>query len=253
MHFFNPAQVMKLVEVVHTVSTAPDVTATVQDLCAQGRQGGRDLRRPLGVHRQRPALPVPQRRGEDARGQLRDGRRHRHRDEDRVRPADGPLRAARRRRASTSRWPSSASCTPSSASRATPRPRCSSTSSPRGTSAARPAAASAPTPEAGSACCGAGLCGSAGVVYSSRRQPAREERTPSDLEQTRSQAGRSRGWPPRPTRTSRPPPGGDGAELGSSREAGTVGDPCGDPSAIEARPFSGADRGFDAQEWTQVS
>ncbi len=37
MHFFNPAQVMKLVEVVHTVTTAPDVTATVQDLC--GRVG----------------------------------------------------------------------------------------------------------------------------------------------------------------------------------------------------------------------
>ena len=35
MHFFNPAQVMKLVEVVHTVTTAPDVTATVQDLCAR--------------------------------------------------------------------------------------------------------------------------------------------------------------------------------------------------------------------------
>jgi 3-hydroxybutyryl-CoA dehydrogenase len=35
MHFFNPAQVMRLVEVVHTVSTAPDVTATVQDLCAR--------------------------------------------------------------------------------------------------------------------------------------------------------------------------------------------------------------------------
>ncbi len=34
MHFFNPAQVMKLVEVVHTVSTAPDVVATVQGLCA---------------------------------------------------------------------------------------------------------------------------------------------------------------------------------------------------------------------------
>jgi 3-hydroxybutyryl-CoA dehydrogenase len=34
MHFFNPAQVMKLVEVVHTVSTSPDVTATVQALCA---------------------------------------------------------------------------------------------------------------------------------------------------------------------------------------------------------------------------
>jgi 3-hydroxybutyryl-CoA dehydrogenase len=28
MHFFNPAQVMKLVEVVSTISTAPDVAAT---------------------------------------------------------------------------------------------------------------------------------------------------------------------------------------------------------------------------------
>lgn len=34
MHFFNPAQVMKLVEVVSTVSTADDVTATVAQLCA---------------------------------------------------------------------------------------------------------------------------------------------------------------------------------------------------------------------------
>ena len=35
MHFFNPAQVMKLVEVVHTIATGPDVVATVQDLCAK--------------------------------------------------------------------------------------------------------------------------------------------------------------------------------------------------------------------------
>lgn len=35
MHFFNPAQVMKLVEVVHTVSTAPDVVATAQEVCAK--------------------------------------------------------------------------------------------------------------------------------------------------------------------------------------------------------------------------
>lgn len=35
MHFFNPAQIMKLVEVVHTVSTTDDVVATVQDLCAK--------------------------------------------------------------------------------------------------------------------------------------------------------------------------------------------------------------------------
>jgi 3-hydroxybutyryl-CoA dehydrogenase len=33
MHFFNPAQIMKLVEVVHTVSTAPDVIATAQSVC----------------------------------------------------------------------------------------------------------------------------------------------------------------------------------------------------------------------------
>jgi 3-hydroxybutyryl-CoA dehydrogenase len=35
MHFFNPAQVMKLVEVVHTVSTSPDVVATVEGLCGE--------------------------------------------------------------------------------------------------------------------------------------------------------------------------------------------------------------------------
>ena len=33
MHFFNPAQIMRLVEVVHTVSTAHDVIASVQHLC----------------------------------------------------------------------------------------------------------------------------------------------------------------------------------------------------------------------------
>jgi len=33
LHFFNPAQIMKLVEVVHTISTGDDVVATVQDLC----------------------------------------------------------------------------------------------------------------------------------------------------------------------------------------------------------------------------
>jgi 3-hydroxybutyryl-CoA dehydrogenase len=32
-HFFNPAPIMKLVEVVHTVSTAPDVVATALEVC----------------------------------------------------------------------------------------------------------------------------------------------------------------------------------------------------------------------------
>ncbi|HQR80450.1 MAG TPA: 3-hydroxyacyl-CoA dehydrogenase NAD-binding domain-containing protein [Actinomycetota bacterium] len=35
MHFFNPAPIMKLVEVVSPVTTGPDVTATVADLCAK--------------------------------------------------------------------------------------------------------------------------------------------------------------------------------------------------------------------------
>lgn len=33
LHFFNPASVMKLVEIVHTVSTEPDVVESVQQLC----------------------------------------------------------------------------------------------------------------------------------------------------------------------------------------------------------------------------
>ncbi len=33
LHFFNPAPVMKLVEVVHTIATEPDVLATAQQLC----------------------------------------------------------------------------------------------------------------------------------------------------------------------------------------------------------------------------
>jgi 3-hydroxybutyryl-CoA dehydrogenase len=48
MHFFNPAQVMKLVEVVSHRRHRPGVTATVVALCPQGRQGAGPVRRPLG-------------------------------------------------------------------------------------------------------------------------------------------------------------------------------------------------------------
>ncbi len=96
MHFFNPAPVMRLVEVVHTVSTAPRGGGR----CGRGLPGARqapgELRRPGGVHRERAAVPLPQRLGADARRALRERRRHRHRDEGRVRLPDGPVRAARR-------------------------------------------------------------------------------------------------------------------------------------------------------------
>ena len=98
MHFFNPAPIMKLVEVVSTVATADDVAETVRALCAKVGKVRRLLRRPGRLHRQRAAVPLPQRRGEDARGALRHRRRHRHRDEARLRAADGPVRAARRGR-----------------------------------------------------------------------------------------------------------------------------------------------------------
>ena len=79
-------------------ATDDDVAETTRALCDAGRQGRGLLRRPGRLHRQRAAVPLPQRRGQDARGALRHGRRHRHRDEVRLRAADGPVRAARRGR-----------------------------------------------------------------------------------------------------------------------------------------------------------
>ncbi|MCH9815226.1 MAG: 3-hydroxyacyl-CoA dehydrogenase family protein [Actinomycetia bacterium] len=38
LHFFNPAPIMKLVEIVSTVATAPDVLATAQDVCARTKK-----------------------------------------------------------------------------------------------------------------------------------------------------------------------------------------------------------------------
>ena len=46
MHFFNPAAIMQLVEVVTTVSTAADVEATVLDVTREDRQAPGALRRP---------------------------------------------------------------------------------------------------------------------------------------------------------------------------------------------------------------
>ena len=139
---------MKLVEVVSTVSTADDVAETARALCAQVGKVAGLLRRPRRLHRQRAAVPLPQRRGEDARGALRDRRRHRHRDEVRLRAADGPVRAARRGRQRRVAGHPARALPGVPRARASPPRRCSSTWSRPATSAARPGAASATTPSA---------------------------------------------------------------------------------------------------------
>ncbi len=96
MHFFNPATIMKLVEVVSTVATDETVTETVLALCEKVGKVAVKCGDRAGFIVERAAVPLPQRRGEDAGGALRHRRRHRRRDEAGLCAADGPLRAPRR-------------------------------------------------------------------------------------------------------------------------------------------------------------
>ncbi len=97
MHFFNPAPVMKLVEIITTAETSADVDETVRALTANVGKVGVSARRPLGLHRQPAPLPLPQRRHQAGRG--RRGADHdRRRDQGDRRVPDGPVRAARRGR-----------------------------------------------------------------------------------------------------------------------------------------------------------
>ena len=57
LHFFNPAPVMKLVEIVRTVSTSDETVATAREVCRRPRQAPGALRRPSGLHRQRLLFP----------------------------------------------------------------------------------------------------------------------------------------------------------------------------------------------------
>ncbi len=79
---------------------------------------------PGRLHRQRPALPLPQQRRAHARERHGQPRRHRHRHEGRLQLPDGARWPCSTSSASTPRWPSSTPSTPSSATRTTRRCRC---------------------------------------------------------------------------------------------------------------------------------
>ncbi len=95
LHWFNPAPVMDLVEVVKTVVTDPSVVRGRRGAARQHRQERRHRRRPRRLHRERPAVRLPQQRRAHVRGQVRLPRGHRRRHALRLRPPDGPAGAAR--------------------------------------------------------------------------------------------------------------------------------------------------------------
>ena len=95
MHFFNPAPVQQFVEVIRTVITADDVFEDVKALAERLGKKPVIVGDKAGLHRQRPALRLPQPRGVDVREPLRHPRGPRRRDALRLRLPDGPARAAR--------------------------------------------------------------------------------------------------------------------------------------------------------------
>ena len=96
---FNPAQVMRLVEVVHTVATGADVVATVVELCGTVGKAPVQCGDRSGFIVNALLFPYLNDAIKMLRGALRDRRRDRHGDEDRLRAADGPFELPRRGRA----------------------------------------------------------------------------------------------------------------------------------------------------------
>ena len=98
VHFFNPAPVMSLVEIVPAITTSDETIAEARDVRRGVRQDRRRRQGPGRVRRERAAVPLPQQRGEALRRRRRVPRRHRRGDEGRLQLPDGPARAARPRR-----------------------------------------------------------------------------------------------------------------------------------------------------------
>ena len=89
LHFFNPAPVMKLVEVISTVLTSPDTSAALARLARDLGKTPGPGQRPGRVHRQRAAGALPQPRGPAAGNRPGHPRGHRHGSHGGARPADG--------------------------------------------------------------------------------------------------------------------------------------------------------------------
>ena len=105
IHFFNPAPMMRLVEVVRPLTASDDTIKTAMAFADDVRQGRRRGRRPRRLHRQRPAVPVPQQRRADARA------RH---------GVASRTSTRRCRAAATSRWARSRCSTSSASTRRSP-------------------------------------------------------------------------------------------------------------------------------------
>ena len=100
LHFFSPAHIMRLLEVVRGAQTAPDVLATALAFGKRlGKVAGRRRQLPR-LRRQPDDVPLHVRSAVPGRGR-RDARAGRSR-ADRLRDGDGHLRRRRHGRASTS-------------------------------------------------------------------------------------------------------------------------------------------------------
>ena len=95
VHFFNPAPVQRLVEVIRTVVTEPEVLADVERLLASVGKSPVVCGDRAGFIANTLAVRLPQPRGLDVRGPLRHPRGHRRGHALRLRLPDGPARAAR--------------------------------------------------------------------------------------------------------------------------------------------------------------
>ena len=95
LHFFNPAPVMKLVEVISTVLTSPEIARDAGPAVSRPGQDSRQGQRPGRVHRQCAAGALPQPRNPAAGNRPGHPRGHRHGSHRGARPADGTDDAAR--------------------------------------------------------------------------------------------------------------------------------------------------------------